>query len=281
MHPHLFDLAIPGLGPLRASSYFVFLVVGCVVGIEVALREARRTGEPPRTVLAISGAAVVGGLVGGRLLHILAVDPGAYLADPAKLLRFWEGGLVFYGAALGGFAGVALGARRSGLSLLRLGDLYAAPLMIGLAFGRIGCLSAGCCYGRPIDWGTGVEWPWGITFLSGSVPSWLRGFPLHPTQVYASINAVLLFLLLSWLRRRQRFEGQVLATVVIAYGLTRSVLEFFRLDLNRGFLFEGAIGQTLSTSQGVSAALVLLALAFVALGPKRPVPRPLSASTAP
>jgi len=274
MHPHLFDLALPSLGPLRASTYFVFLLIGCVVGTEFALREARRTGEDRRSVLAICGAAIAGGLIGGRLLHILAVDPGGYAADPMKLFRFWEGGLVFYGAALGGFAGVAAGARRAGLSLLRLGDLFAAPLMIGLAFGRIGCLSAGCCYGRPIDWGTGIEWPWGVTFLSGAVPSWLRGFPLHPTQAYASANAILLFLLLSWLRRRQRFEGQVLATLVLAYGITRSLLEQARLDLERGFLLEAQLGQLISTSQAVSLVLIVGALLFAWWGPRRPVAAP-------
>lgn len=266
MQPWLLRIPAPGLGEIAVSSYFFWMLLGCVLAVEIALREARRSGESPRAILHLSGFAILGGLVGARVLHIVAVAPETYLADPARLLRVWEGGMVFYGGFLGGLATVGLWSRLRGPSLARLGDIFAAPLMMGLAFGRIGCLSAGCCFGRPIDWGTGREWPWGVTFLSGQVPSALRGVPLHPTQVYASLNALVLLLAVIALRRRQRFDGQVMWTLVLAYGVTRSVLELFRLDLTRRFLFEEAWGQVLSTSQAISVPLVLLAAVMLVRG---------------
>ncbi len=266
MQPWLVRIPAPVVGQIAVSSYFFWLLLGCVLATEVAMREARRSGESPREILHLSVLAVLGGLVGARALHIVAVAPSLYLADPLRLLRVWEGGMVFYGGFLGGLGTVALWSWRRGPSFQRLGDLFAAPLMIGLAFGRIGCLGAGCCYGRPIDWGTGIEWPWAVTFLSGQVPSALRGIPLHPTQAYSAVNALILFLAIVSLRRRQRFDGQVMWTLVLAYGLTRSVLELFRLDLERRFLLEASWGQVVSTSQAISIPLILLAIAMLVRG---------------
>ncbi len=278
MQPWLLRLPVPGLGDIAINSYFFFLLLGCVLAAEVCVREARRSGEDPQGALRLAGVCVLAGLVGARVLHILVVAPERYLADPLRLLRFWEGGMVFYGGFLGGLLAVVLWSRWKGPSLGRLGDMTAPALMIGLAFGRIGCLSAGCCYGRPIDWGTGIEWPWGLTFLAGQVPSALRGIPLHPTQAYSSLNALFLFGVVSWMRGRQRFDGQVMWTLVLAYGISRSVLELFRLDLGRRFVLEESWGQVLSTSQAISIPMVLLAIAMLVRGRSRHLSAP---STAP
>lgn len=270
MQPWLLRFGAPGVGEVAVSSYFFWLILGCVLAVEVSIREARRSGESPRAILHLGVAAILGGLVGARLLHVVAVAPERYLEDPLRLLRVWEGGMVFYGGFLGGLATVLLWSRVRGPSFARLGDIFAAPLMFGLMFGRIGCLSAGCCYGRPIDWGSGVEWPWGVTFLAGQVPSVLRGIPLHPTQAYSALNALALVLAVHWLRRRQRFDGQVMWMLVLAYGLSRSALELFRLDLERRFLFEASWGQILSTSQAISVPMVLLALVMLVRLSRRP-----------
>jgi phosphatidylglycerol---prolipoprotein diacylglyceryl transferase len=269
VQPWLLRFPAPVVGEVAVSSYFFWLILGCVLATEIALREARRSGESPRDTLRLSAAAILGGLVGARLLHVVAVAPERYLDDPMRLLRVWEGGMVFYGGFLGGLATVAIWSRVRGPSFQRIGDIFAAPLMMGLAFGRVGCLSAGCCYGRPIDWGTGIEWPWGITFLGGQVPSMLRGIPLHPTQAYAAVNALVLLLAVTALRRRQRFDGQVMWMLVLAYGVTRSVLELFRLDLGRQFVLEEAIGQAISTSQAISIPLILVAAAMLVRGSLR------------
>ena len=273
MHPWLIDVHLPVIGRVLVSSYFFFLMTGCVVGCEAAIREARRSGEPPRQVLVIVVAAVLAGLAGARLGHFVFVARDRFLDDPLAFFAVWEGGMVFYGGFLGGLTAVLVLCRLRKLSLLRFGDMLSGPVMLGLAFGRIGCLLNGCCYGRPIDWGTGVEWPWGITFLHGQVPSALRGFPLHPTQAYASLNALALFGILTWLRRRQRFDGQVFGFGLVAYGLTRSVLELFRLDLGRRFWFEDSLGQALSTSQGISIPMILIGLAILVVGLRRSTSR--------
>jgi len=258
MNPWLLRLDLPLVGPVAVQSYFFFLMLGCAVALEVAIREARRSGDDPKDVLRIAVPAVLAGLIGARLGHFLFVAPEALKRDPLAFLRVWEGGMVFYGGLIGGLAVVVIGCRLRKISLIRFGDVLAGPVMVGLALGRLGCLSNGCCYGRPIDWGTGVEWPWGVTFLHGEVPSALRGIPLHPTQAYAALNAFALYLVIRWIRGRQSFEGQTMGFVFVAYGITRSVIELFRLDVHRAFWLEEQIGQVLSTSQGISIPIVAL-----------------------
>ena len=269
MQPWLIDVQLPLLGRVVVSSYFFFLMAGSVAGCELAIREARRSGDPPRRVVVIVIIALLGGLVGARLGHFVFVARDRLLEDPLAFFAVWEGGMVFYGGFLGGLTAVVVLCRVWKLSLLRFGDMLSAPVMLGLAFGRLGCFCNGCCYGRPIDWGTGIEWPWGVTFLRGQVPSALRGLPLHPSQIYAALNALALVGLLLWLRRRQTFDGQVFGVALVAYGLTRSVLELFRLDVVRRFWFEDTLGQVLSTSQGIAIPMVLTGAAILVMGARR------------
>lgn len=266
MQPWLLQLDLPFVGAVSLQSYFFWMMLGCVVATEVAIREARRSGCSPAEILRLSAAAIVVGLLGARLFHFLFVAPSRFAESPLAFFAVWEGGMVFYGGLVGGLLTAVVWARLRGLKLLQLGDILAAPVMIGLALGRIGCLSGGCCYGRPIDWGSGLEWPWAVTFLGGAVPRVLQGIPLHPTQAYASINAICLFLLIGAVRQRQRFEGQALGVMLVGYGITRSVLELFRLDVGRKFLFEAQWGELVSTSQGISVPMILLGVYLLARG---------------
>ena len=258
MRPWLFHLHIPGLGQVALSAWFTWLVMAISVALVVAAQEARRSGDPPLELLRAAMLGVVGGVVGGRVGHLLTAQRTEYLADPSALLRFWEGGMVLYGGLVLALLASAWWIRHRGLSFLRAGDAAAPAIAIGIAFGRIGCLSAGCCYGRPIDWGTGVEWPWGVVFLRGVVPDVLRGIPLHPTQAYSAGAALILFGLLRWLRARQTFDGQVFGLLLVSYPIVRSLIELARLDLERGFLLPDLLGETISTSQTVSVPVAVL-----------------------
>jgi len=257
------------MGEVLVSSYFTWLVIGLLLSTEVAVREARRSGESPARILRLSALAVVAGLVGGRLGHALFAAPGLYLTDPLRILQFWRGGMVYYGGFLGALVTVALWCRARQTPFLRIADILAPAVPMGLAFGRLGCLSAGCCYGKPIDWGTGIEWPWAVTYLRGHMPEPLLGVPLHPVQAYAALSAVALFLFLGWIRRNQRFDGQTLGWLLVGYGLIRSSLEMFRIDLARGFVLEPMLGQSISTSQALSIPLILIGLWLLLRGGKR------------
>ena len=269
MRPWLFHGHLPGVGEVALSGWFTWLLVAIVTGCALVVREARRSNEDPAALLRLSAIVIGSGLVGARLGHILTAERAGYVADPLRLLRFWEGGMVLFGGLIGAFVVGWWWCRRTGLGLARVGDLAAPAVAVGIALGRLGCLTAGCCFGRPIDWPGGTEWPWGLVFLSGQVPSALRGVALHPTQVYASLNALAIFGALSWLRRRQTFDGQVLATFLIAYGVTRPLLEVVRFDAERGFLFPALLGEHISTSQVISLPLLAVGITLYVVQRRR------------
>lgn len=265
MHPWLLPVDLPGIGRFEISAYFLWIVVGCVLGAHVVAREAEAEGEDPRSALLLTVIAIAGGSVGARLGHV-PTRLDLYLDEPLRVLQFWRGGLVFYGGLIGGLLTGALWCRIRGLSFIRMADICAPAVAIGLAFGRIGCFSVGCCYGRPIDWPFGVEWPWAAVFLEGQVPSALRGVALHPTQNYATLGAFAIFGAVALIRRRRDFEGQAILSLVMLYGIWRSILELFRFDAIRGFVLPEYLGQNLSTSQAVSIPMVLFgALGYVVL----------------
>ncbi len=126
-------------------------------------------------------------------------------------------------------------------------------LTIAHAFGRLGCLAAGCCYGKA----TGTSF--GVRLHSELVDFSLRGVPLHPVQIYESLSLVILFVGLIWVSRKKQFQGQVALTYFMVYPLIRSVVELFRGDLIRGFV----IDPWLSTSQFISILVFVAAFLFL------------------
>jgi phosphatidylglycerol:prolipoprotein diacylglycerol transferase len=131
-------------------------------------------------------------------------------------------------------------------------DVWAAPLPLGHAVGRLGCFAAGCCYGRPTDV------PWAVTFTDPNSLA-LLGLPLHPTQLYEAFGNLLIFCFLSLYRRHRRFPGQLFWLYVLLYSCLRFFLEFFRGD-PRGYI----VPSLLSVSQGIALVLVVLSLGLLA-----------------
>ncbi len=136
--------------------------------------------------------------------------------------------------------------RRRGLPFLPVADAAALGIPLGLAFGRIGCALAGCCYGKP------TALSWGIVFSDPACLAPLH-VPLHPTQLYESLAGFAIFGILSATRDRFVTPGMRFWTMLILYGAARSLLELLRDD-PRGFV------GPFSESQVVSAVLVAYAV---------------------
>lgn len=156
MHPILFR--IPFLD-LPVHTYGVLIATGFLVGIFVASREARRQGEYEQEALDFAFWALIGGMLGARTYFIAVNWRQYFITNPlvsVDLLPFripavfavWQGGLVFWGGALGGLVAFILYARRHQLNMGKFADLVIIALPIGHFFGRLGCFSAGCCWGE-------------------------------------------------------------------------------------------------------------------------------------
>lgn len=250
---------------LPLHTYGLLIATAFLAGIWLAQREARRRGQDAERVADLSFSILVAALVGSRVYFIL-VNWSDYFGARAlvstsfgripRLLAFWEGGLVFYG----GFIGAALTAwwymRRHRMSFLAYADTLIPSVAFGHFLGRLGCFSAGCCWGGVAH----DHLAWAVRFPPESLayqtfagrenpasflaPDRLSTLPLHPVQLYESFGELSLFLILVLLvRPRKAFHGQVLATWLLCYAVLRTVVELFRADVERGVVRGLGVGQ--------------------------------------
>ena len=144
----------------------------------------------------------------------------------------------------------------------RIGGSGAPLSALGEAIGRWGCFAAGCCYGKE------SHGPFAVTFtdpFANEAVGTPLNVPLHPTQIYLSLNAFMIFLILQWAYRRKTFDGEVFWLYVLLYAITRGVLETWRGDLVRGFVIPGV----LSTSQFIGLLAAALAAGMLVVLSRR------------
>jgi phosphatidylglycerol---prolipoprotein diacylglyceryl transferase len=221
-------------------------IAGLVIGVAIGLWAARRKlGAVGKRGWVTALSAVIGGVVGARLLygftHPAEVD--------FRVFRIDQGGLVFFGGFFVAFAACLAYVRAHRLPVGRTADVVAPSLVLGQAFGRIGCFLNGCCFGRT------CSAPWAVTFPKAYVgareipnpvfdwqvkhlgldPTSHTSFAVHPTQVYSSLFDFGLFLFLSWYLSRRRFDGDVMLLYGLIYAVGRFSVEFLRGDNDATF----------------------------------------------
>jgi len=253
MHPILFQFpaSIPLIGGLSLYTYGVLVATAFLLGMLWTLREARLAGVDRNQVSDLTFYVILAAIIGSRLFYVI-VEHERFVREPLAVFRIWEGGLVFYGGLLGCIAVSWWYTHRHGWSLARTADLFMPGVALGHAMGRLGCLMAGCCYGRPVS---GDPW-WALTFPANEHGLAPVGIPLYPTQLLESLAELFIFGLLIWRRRHQRFAGQVFLLYLISYAILRSLLEILRGDQVRGFVVPGI----LSVAQMMSLVVILACL---------------------
>ena len=184
--------------------------------------------------------ATVGVVLGGRLGMVLFYQFDYYMANPAKIIAVWEGGMSFHGGFLGVVIAAIIFTRKRGINPLRFGDLLGCAAPIGLFFGRVANFINGELWGRTADV------PWAMVFPTGGP------LPRHPSQLYeAALEGLVLFVVMFTLSRSEsvrRRPGLLMGTFIAGYGIARSIGEIFREpDTYIGFLAFGTTwGQWLS-----------------------------------
>jgi phosphatidylglycerol:prolipoprotein diacylglycerol transferase len=263
MHPILFEV-----GGFPIYTYGVLLAAAYLLGLQFALRRARQRGLDPNKVMDLGIWIIVSALVGAKLL-LLIVEWDTYSRSPAELLTLIRSAGAFYGGLIVAVAVALWYLWRHRMPVWQVTDVFAPGIALGHVIGRIGCLFAGCCFGRP----TSV--PWAITFhdkyAEQNVGTPL-GVPLHPTQLYeAGAELLILVALLATERKGHPFPGRTFWSYMLLYGISRFVIEFYRGDSR------GAIGM-FSTSQFISLLIVPLSIAMLVYLRRRSQPEPTSAA---
>lgn len=253
-------------------GYGFMLFIGISSAVLMAVYNAKRMGLNGDVIWDMAVWLVVPGITGGRMFYVLQkqYEHGFLNGSDLKQVLFRivnlpDGGLVFYGAILGGLLGFLAYCYKRSLNVLQMGDIVVPSIFIGLGFGRIGCFLYGCCYGGM------CSQPWAVQFPKPSVPfdaqmdlGWLaqnatQSLPIHPTQIYSSVNAFLLATVLILYLRHRPYNGAALAIGWLVYPIARFVIEILRND-------EAALfGTGFTVSQQISIMLFVTGIIYTAV----------------
>ncbi len=245
MHPILFQF-----GGVVIYTYGFFIALGFLAGIILAGYEGKRVGEDPEKIMDLSFYLLVSAIIGSRLFYV-ATRPDIYFSNPLEILKIWNGGLVFYGAFIFAAITAIIYLKKNRMPLWKITDILALSLSLGQFFGRIGCLFAGCCYGKE------CSLPWAVTFTNPNSLAPIN-IMLHPSQLYHALGNLTIFGFLWFFRKKKRFDGQVFFIYVLLYGLIRAFLEIFRGD------FRGEkIADTFSISQTIGFSMAGIAIFMI------------------
>jgi phosphatidylglycerol---prolipoprotein diacylglyceryl transferase len=338
VRPELFTIPLINLS---IKSYGTMMVLGFLAGLWLARQQARRLGENPDNITNFSLYLLLSGVIGARIMHVWhnwdQIDHSF-----VEMIAIWNGGLEFLGGVIAAVVVMLWYFRRKKLPTLRYLDILAPALMLGLAFGRMGCLLNGCCFGATCDLPWAMRFPavnqhnvggcnqHAKTTLNYSYPfdyqlypdperrpgqgplltlppdyydgytdgnrHWVRSLaeippgahfypapkqpdeltesqlhdltdgkiqmhPVHPSQIYSILTALLLCGVLSLLFRRRKREGQVFAWMLILYGPCRFGLESMRIE---PLWFDGlTISQNLSIVATVAGIVMMIVLSRI------------------
>jgi phosphatidylglycerol---prolipoprotein diacylglyceryl transferase len=254
MHPVLFDI-----GSVTIYSYGFLIAIGALLGFVYLYFQGKKqfniTFDQSNTLFIL---LVIAGVLGGKFFMIFE-DPSYYFSKPGKLLS--GSGFVFYGSLILAIPTMLWFFKKSNLPTWAMLDIMGPVTCIVHGFGRIGCFLAGCCYGKPTDS------IFGVTYIDAACQAEPLNAPLHPTQLYEATFIFSIFILLTILKKKKQFNGQLFLIYIMLYAVGRGVLELYRADLERGFVIKDII----SNSQFISLLMISGALYFYVKLRKRKV----------
>ena len=235
------------IGRFTVHGYGLMIGLGFLAAVLVGGKLSKRRDLSDSDFTNLAMLVLVLGFLGGKILHII-VEFRAFLSDPIAILG--SEGFVVYGGILSGIATIYGYCRIKKLVFIDYLDLFAASVPINQALGRIGCLLAGCCYGKR------TESSFGLVFPEGAIAP--AGVKLLPTQPLMAAGDFIMFVILVvlWLKFGKEYRGLETAGYLVLYSLGRFLVEFMRDDER------GAVG-LLTTSQFIAvftfiAGVVLL-----------------------
>lgn len=255
MYPKLFTIPVPdflqGILPpyITLHSYGLMIALGAITAFYVALRKSKKLGFDADKLSSLFVWVIVAAFVGGKLFFFME-DLGKYMADPSKIKSALGGGFVFYGSLIFAVPTIVIWLRKNGIQVRPFLDVMAFAGPIVHSFGRIGCFLAGCCHGKIC-----TSWV-GVTFSHPDTLADFKNQPLYPTQLFDITVNLIILVTVFILEKKKKFEGQLFLVYLMMYGVGRSIVEMYRGDEARGFLFGGL----LSHSQFIALCIIVISL---------------------
>lgn len=256
MHPILFKIPIPeflqGFLPPEISifTYGAMIFLGAILASTYLVTQLKKKFNlKTDDSLSLVSGIIIASIIGGKAF-LYFEDPSYYNQNFSAL--FGNSGFVFYGTLIFALTYVWFFIRKFKLAVWPFLDIIAITTLIVHFFGRIGCFFAGCCHGIPYD---GI---FSVIFTDDQCVAEPLNTPLHPTQLYSAFMLFAILVILLIIKRFQRFDGQLFLLYLMLYAAGRSVIEEYRGDEERGFVFDGFF----SNSQLIALILFLIAIYF-------------------
>ena len=250
-YPDLDPIAL-SLGPLKIHWYGVMYLCAFASAWLLAMHRAKGPDAfiNKAQVENLITYGAFGVIIGGRVGYVVFYQFDHWMHDPLWLFRVWEGGMSFHGGLIGVIVAMLIYAHRIHKPYIALMDFVAPLVPLGLGFGRLGNFIGQELWGRPTDVA------WAMIF-----PKDPLGLPRHPSQLYqATLEGLVLFIILYWFSRKPRPRGAVSGVFLIFYGLFRFVVEFVREpDSYIGFDLFG----WMTRGQELSVPLVIIGLGLI------------------
>ena len=240
------------------GMYAIMVVVGILAAGRWACKTTKKRGHDANKMILILIFGAFGAFLGGyglhgllRIRYFLELFGSGSIPGWEEIIMAWQrtfGGMIFFGGLFGGLLVGFFTASKLKLPLGEFADIATPAIPLFHTFGRIGCFLSGCCFG--------IESRLGFT-MQNSLVEVANEVRRLPVQLIESVLNFGLFLILAYLLKKDRFAGKLLVVYLALYSLMRFVLEFWRGDAVRGFVFG------LSTSQFIS---VIILVAIVVYG---------------
>lgn len=225
------------LGPLQLTGFGLAVLMSFVIAQIITQRELARRGHSPEAVGDVVFAAVIGGLLGGKIYYAILMHEFSAL--------FSRAGFVFWGGLIGGILACYLVIHRKHLSFTRISDVAGIGIAAAYSIGRTGCWAVGDDYGRPFNGPLAVSFPNGappstvanmtqlfhIAAPSGASPD--QVISVYPTQLYEVVLGFVMFLILWRLRDHKHAEGWLFGLYCVLAGVERFIVEFVRAKDDR------------------------------------------------
>ncbi len=252
------------IGPLTVHTYGLMMAIGVAAGLLFIYVQAKKAGLDAPRLLDASFYTIIVSLLGAKLILFLG-NISYYVSSPKELFNLARSGGVFQGGLAFGVIFAFLYFWKKKIPTWPAADIVGAALALGHGFGRIGCFSAGCCYGSACS----ASLPWAVTFKSAYAHS-LTGIPLntplYPVQLFEAALNFLNFAILFIILKKKKFDGQVFSFYIINYSIIRFITEYFRGDHpDKAYFVQGSTALSSISYPQVFCIVGLIAGIFLAL----------------